>query len=1022
MRSRLTAWLVLLLFVTAPMFAQSAAGVAAISGVVRDPSGAVVPGVKVVISSQGLGTVRTLPTNEAGVFTAPNLTPGPGYKVTITTAGFNPYEARDIVLQVGQNLDLNAALTVASGSTQVEVSAATLLLEETKTDVSQVIDSKQIMELPINGRRVDSFVLLTPGVTNDGTFGLITFRGVAGHNSFLIDGNDTTQQFYNENAGRTRIASQISQDAVQEFQVVSANYSAQYGRAMGGVVNTVTRSGSNQLHGAAYWFFRNQDFNARDRYAAFNPDESRHQAGASIGGPIRKDKLFYFFNVDFTRRDFPIASSYIRAGIIDTNNQSWLGCGAPATAAQCSAINRLLPRFFGQLPRSVSQDLYFGRLDYRPTERHVLSASLNYQRFISPNGIVTNISSTSGSAITSNGDDSVRVRNGRFDWTYVPKSTFVNEFRWGWATDRQADTFNNSALGQGLGFLQLSVAGVGLGQASYLPRVQPDEQRFQFVDNSTWTKGAHTIRFGADIANSADYVYSISDAFGSYTYQTVTNFALDYTDAATATGNIGKHWQSYRQTFGNPVVDYTIRDFGFYLEDQWRATGRLTVTAGARYEYTQLPQPTLANPDYPQTGHIQSGPLNLEPRAGLAYRLNDKTVVRAGYGMFHARYIGSVLDNLFTTGNGIYQTAVTLTATQAPQLAAGPLFPNALGAAPAGGSIASTNLQILDQHARTPYSEQGNLAIDRELTRNLGLTVSYIWSRGVQLFGVRDANLPPLSSTTFTYTIGDANGNPLGSYTTPLYLGRRTDTRYNAIYVDENGVNSYYNALAVHLRKRFSHDFQGTLSYTWAHEIDDGQGGGSGALFFDSANNWTYNGNYKADKGNGSLDQRHRLIYSFVWAPTVSRGTGAISKYLLNNWQLSAIAAMQSGRPSRPTVRVTDTPFTGMFSTANLDGSGLSIRVPFWPVNSLRTPSQYRADARLSKIIPIKERYKLYLNFEVFNVTNTIADTSISTQAYTEAKGLLTLTPTAYGVGTADGGFPDGTQARRMQISGRFVF
>src|SRR5438445_8350515 len=147
------------------------------------------------------------------------------------------------MLQVGQNLDVNIKLTVAQASTAVEVTAAAPLVEDTKSDVSQVIDSQQITELPINGRRVDSFVLLTPGVTTDGTFGLLTFRGVAGHNSFLVDGNDSTEQFYNENAGRTRIASGLSQDVVQEFQVVSANFSAEYGRAMGGVVNQVTRSG-----------------------------------------------------------------------------------------------------------------------------------------------------------------------------------------------------------------------------------------------------------------------------------------------------------------------------------------------------------------------------------------------------------------------------------------------------------------------------------------------------------------------------------------------------------------------------------------------------------------------------------------------------------------------------------------------------------------------------------------------------------------------------------------------------------
>src|SRR5437867_1625861 len=174
---------------------------------------------------------------------------------------------------------------------------------------AQVMGSVQIQEMPINGRRVDTFVLMGPAVAPDGNFGLISFRGIAGHNAFLTDGNDTTNQYYNENAGRTRIQSQISQEAVQEFQVISNNFSAEYGNAMGGVVNTLTKSGSNDLHGTGYWFFRNRSLNASDSYASFNPQDIRHQAGASLGGAVRKDKLFYFFNYEATRRDFPAIAS-----------------------------------------------------------------------------------------------------------------------------------------------------------------------------------------------------------------------------------------------------------------------------------------------------------------------------------------------------------------------------------------------------------------------------------------------------------------------------------------------------------------------------------------------------------------------------------------------------------------------------------------------------------------------------------------------------------------------------------------
>ena len=207
---RLSSALSVFALMAASCFGQSSGGVAGISGIVKDPSGSAVPKAKVVISSDSRGEVRSLETNDSGVFAAPALQPGAGYKVTVTAPGFATYEAKDVDLQVGQSLNLAINLTVGQTTTSVEVNAAAQLLQDTKTDVSSVVGTRDIMELPINGRRVDSFVLNTAGVTNDATFGLLSFRGVAGNNSFLLDGNDNTDQFYDENAGRTRIQSQIS--------------------------------------------------------------------------------------------------------------------------------------------------------------------------------------------------------------------------------------------------------------------------------------------------------------------------------------------------------------------------------------------------------------------------------------------------------------------------------------------------------------------------------------------------------------------------------------------------------------------------------------------------------------------------------------------------------------------------------------------------------------------------------------------------------------------------------------------
>lgn len=1016
MKIKFLACLVLFSLAATSLWAQSAAGVAGISGVVHDSSSAAVPGAKVVISSDARGELRSITTNGSGVFSAPALIPGTGYNVKVTASGFATWELKDIDLRVGQDLGLTVNLAIAQSATQVEVTGAAPLVDSAKTDVSQVVGENEIMNLPINGRRVDSFVLNTPGVTNDATFGLLTFRGVAGNNSFLLDGNDNTEQFYDENAGRTRIQSQISADAVQEFQVVSANFSAEYGRAMGGVVNTVTKSGTNAIHGSAFYFLRSTGFDAHDPYSAFNPTEHRIQTGGTVGGAIIKNKLFYFLSADVTRRNFPFVDSQVKVGFVDSVNHVWVGC--TVSAGQCSAINALLPRFYGQLPRTASNDLYFGRLDYHMSDKNTFSTSFNFLRWKSPNGIQTGLSSTTGSGITGNGDDSVSVRNGKATWTFVPNGQWVNSFRYGLDTDRQADGFDQAELGGGLGYLDVSVAGVQLGPATYLPRVEPLEVRNEFADDVSVARGKHMIKFGATFEHVSDNVNYLSNRYGSYSYPTVNAFALDYSGNTTGQRN----YSGFSQTFGNPSVDYAIKDVGFYLQDQWKVTDRLTLTYGARYEHTIAPPPAAANPLYPQTGApIHTGAFNLMPRIGIAYRVNDKTVIRAGLGTFYARLVGGMLDDVYT-GNGMYQISDNL--SNAGLIAQGPTFPNALASPLTTITQGASTLDVLSPKLKTPYSEQASIAIERAIAKDMVLTVSGIFSRGVNIYGTQDINAPGLGAP-FTYTIDNASGAAVGSYTTQVYTGARPNPNFGAIYQETNGVSSWYDGLVVSFEKRFSHGFQSSASYTWSHEIDDGQGAATNAIFGFSDSAWTYNGNYRFDKGSGSLDQRQRFVYTFVWAPVFSHSSSAFAKYVVNGWQLSSITTIQSGRPTGSlSIHMNDTPVAGMlYNSSALNGFNGSFRAPFLPVNSLYTPWVQQENFRLTKNIPLpRESMRLSLNFEAFNIANNWSPTGLTTQAYTEAKGILTYTPTAFGVGTGDGGFPDGTQARRLQVSARFTF
>jgi outer membrane receptor protein involved in Fe transport len=1013
---RLNLSVLVLLALPVSCFSQAAGGLAGISGVVKDANGAVVTKAKVVISSELHGSVRTLETNGAGIFAAPGLTPDPGYQVTVTAPGFATYEDKGIDLQVGQSLSLAISLTVGQTATSVDVSGADQLLDDTKADISQVVSTQELMNLPINGRRVDSFVLNTAGVTNDATFGLLTFRGVAGNNSFLLDGNDNTEQFYDENAGRTRIQSQISADAVEEFEAVSTDFSTEYGRAMGGVVNTVTKSGTNDIHGSAFYFLRSTGFDAHDPYSAFNPTEHRIQAGATIGGPIIKNKLFYFISDDNTRRNFPFVDSQVKVGFLNPATETWVGC--TVSVAQCNAINALLPRFYGQIPRTALNDLYFGRMDYHLNDRNTFSASFNSLRWVSPNGIQTGLSSTTGAGITGNGDDTVSVRNGKATWTSVITNSMVNSFRYGLDTDRQADSFDSAELGGGLGYLDVAVAGVQLGPATYLPRVLPLETRNEFADDVSWSKGKHMLKFGVTFEHVQDNVNYLSNRFGSYTYPTVNSFALDYTGNTT-----GAHdYSAFTQTFGNPQVNYGLKDLGIYIMDQWKATDRLTVTVGARYEYTFMPPPAQTNPLFPMTGEkLPSGTLDLAPRIGLAYRLDKKTVLRVSAGTFFARQVSGILDDVYT-GNGIYQISDSL--SNAGLIAQGPVFPNALAAPLTTITQGASTLDVLSPKLKTPYSEQASIAVERQLSKDMVVSVSGIFSKGVNLWGTQDINAPALGAP-FTYTIDNTSGQAVGTYTTQVYTGARPNPNFGAIYEQTNGISSWYNAAVITFNKRFSHGLMAQASYTWAHEIDDGQGStSSGAIFGFNDAPWIYNGNYRNDKGSGVLDQRQRFVYSFVWTPTFSHSDNLFAKYLLNNWQLSSITTIMSGRPTgSETIHMNDTPVAGMLYSADaLDGFNGNFRVPFLPVDSLYTPWVQQENFRLTKYVPIKERIRLALNFEAFNIANNWSPTALTTQGYTELKGILTPTPTAMGVGTSDGGFPDGTQARRLQVSARLTF
>jgi hypothetical protein len=1009
----------------ANLFSQ--AGIGGIAGVVRDPSGSTVPEASVTIINESKGIRRSAETTGAGIFNATSLVPAAGYSVEVTKPGFSKYQANNITVQVGSTVELDVQLNLATATTSVSVEAAVPIVEDAKSGITDLVNQQQIDNLPINGRRADTFVLLTPGVVRDGTFGLVSFHGISAGNAFLTDGNYTTNSFYSENAGRTRISTQISQDAVQEFQVVSNGYSAEFGRSMSGIVNTVTRSGTNDYHGTLYEFFRNRTLNATDRYATFNPPEWRHQAGGSMGGPIKKDKLFFFGNYELVRRNFPGLNRITTSQIADPTGTFVAPSNCPVnnstgpTTAQCAAVTSFIqPQMNVKVARTVSSDIGFAKIDYRPGERNAITLGANVMHWDSPHGIQTQGVLTNGNLLGGNGNSTVETRYGNADWTFIISPKALNDFRFGWFKDRLSDPAA-SDLWPSTGALVISVANAAVGAAAAYPRTYPSEQRFQFSDNLSWTAGSHSLKFGVDTDRTHDYLNQLFNRAGTYTYSTLANFAKDFSagPGCTAKGVKVGCYTSFTQTFGNPVQDLHTTNFNLYAQDSWKINAKLTLNYGVRWERTFLPQPTSPNPSWAQTGVIPTTNRDFAPRISLSYGLNDRTVIRAGYGLFYAPYITNGIDTLFL-GNSIYQPTISVNPTTNSAATPGaPLFPNVV---PNAASVPAGTLQITfaDPNFHNPYSTQANLAVERQLGWDTDFTASYSYTRGVGLITTSDVNLSGPTGNA-TYIIQDASGNNAGSFTTPVWTAAsKINSAFSNVYDVSNGGKSWYSGLTLQMRKRMSHGFTAQLAYTWSHAEDDAQQSGASTTINYNQRS-TYNGNFLLDKGNSATDQRHRFVVNWLWNPTFTTSTSALAKYLINGWQLSSSTTMASAQYTSGTVSVSGNQGFGLLYTSTLNGSGGWNRVPFLPVNSAKTDPEYFVNARISRAIPVNERVRASLLFEAFNLFNTQYNTGINTTAYTASGGIL-KPQAAFGTGNASQAFPDGTNARRMQAGVRIEF
>jgi outer membrane receptor protein involved in Fe transport len=1010
--------MLLALLIASPNHAYAQlSGSATITGTVTDPSGAVVPGADVTIHNTDTGIERKTVTSDAGLYTAPFLPPG-HYEIRIGKAGFAQVVRKELTLQVGQILTVDFALSIAVQNQEITVTGATPVVDTSKTETSQVISESAVGNLPIAGRRWDSFVMLTPNVTNDGTSGLVSYRGISGlYNSNTVDGANNNQAFFSESRGRAMMGSYVySMDSIKEYQVSASNYSAELGQAAGGVVNAVTKSGANAFHGDLFYYLRYPSFNALDPYPKSQGNYSQpihqwQQFGASVGGPIIKDRLFYFATYDGSRKVNPIAYTSNVFG----PGKSALTCPTAVTAAQCSSAIAFLSSQAGLFPRSTDQDVGFGKLDYQATPRNHLSTLFDYMNYHAPNAYSSNPTYNNNS-LSANGSYALHERIFVATWDSTISSSAVNNLRFQWGRDLEVAGANSTAPYVNVGGSGGSSNLMIYGENYALPRTaEPDEHRIQISDTLSKVHGRHTFKAGVDANIIHEVMINLYNGTGNYSYSgsaqsSFNSWVLDVYGINAGDGLTGRHFTSFTQV-NDPIThvgkdDFYNNDFSAFFEDSWKVNPRLTLNLGLRYDLFLIPQPPQPNTVSPLTTYytttIKNPKDQFGPRLGLAWQVTPKTVLRTGYGIFYAKTTNSTYYAT-RVENGVYQQTFNCTPSTCPTLT----FPNVIwtppGPTPAAPFAGALTPQVvtftppaLTQLTRgqapdwvNPRIHEFNLTLEQQLPGNLSASVAYVGSRGLHLPIFVDANLAP-STQTKTYDILNASGATAQTYTVPFYTAR-INTNTGGIFVGYSDVNSWYDSMVITLRRPMRHGFEFTVNYTFSKTTDGGQVPGSGG---------TFNGtdypidpyNRKLEYALSDLDQRHRFVANAVWMPSFSSLSNRAERLILNGWAFSTIVTMSTGQPVTPYISgyPSGAPDGGVSGGVSYAGA-TNGRAGWLARNSFTAPGYHNVDFRLGRQFTFSERLKFSLIGEAFNLFNHTnvsgggVSGGVSTSAFTYA-------------------------------------
>ncbi|HEV1995003.1 MAG TPA: TonB-dependent receptor [Candidatus Acidoferrum sp.] len=932
-----------------PVHAQVVGGT--ISGTITDSSGGAIPNAKVTIKNIATGIARSVTTNSDGYYTASNLLPG-SYEVTISAQGFNTEVKRGIELTVGGLQTLNLTMQVGTITKTVEVTTEAPTVQLSTSDISATVNATTVRELPLNGRSWTDLATLQAGVDaiqTQPSFAVGADRGNRGfgqqltisgarpqQNNYRLDGA-SLNDYANGGPGSV-LGGNLGVDAIQEFSVLTSNYSAEYGKTSGGVVNAVTRSGANSFHGSAYEFLRNSALDARNFFDAGTiPAFKRNQFGGSVGGPIVKDHTFFFADYEGVRQGkgistlLTVPSLNARNGILANGNPPVASCAAipnttllvPGQSNVCIHNSALL--YFPLYPKPngpvtsnpdnaqftfagqqvVNENFLTARIDHKFTDKDSLFGTYVFDR--TPYSAPDSFDNVMLGSLTSR---QIAV----VEETHTFNPGLVNSIRFG---------FNHAAVNNNQGVSAINPAAKDPTLASFAGRTAAQVQissglsplpggvgslptyyynwnSFQLYDDAFLSRGTHTIKFGGVVERMLLEIRAFSDPNGIWQFKNLTNFLTN----------------NPRRIQGGVVSTVTPRHlrtnlFGAYVQDDWRVRPNFTLNLGLRYEMSTVP--TEANGKLANlrkltdaTAHLGdpffSNPTlkNFEPRVGFAWDPlhNGKLAVRGGYGMFDVLPLPYQYILLTTLAAPFFQYTIV---KDPPAPGCTTCFTSTtpfFSGLPSTLPSSRLRTTFVEPNPKRNYVMQWNLNVQYQLTPNLSAMVAYVGSRGLhQPFRVDDSNqiLPTLTPQGYLWPQVDAAGN----LTSGPNVGLAPEP-FNPTFNSVRGMfyqgRSYYDAMELQVSKRMSHGFQMQGVYTWGKSIDTSSATVAGDAFGNSISSLNY---FDPKVGRGVADYNigRTLVLSGTWQiPTAKSFTGP-ARWITDGWQLGLIFTASDGVP-----------------------------------------------------------------------------------------------------------------------------